>query len=85
MSESTLEAPPISAPPEVHEEQRAPEPVPWTLRVFIRRHPWWSTAVVLVAIAIALVAWAGTRPSFDAYGWLAWGYQTIHGTLDLGG
>jgi len=85
VSESTLEAPPISAAPEVHEEQRAHEPVPWTLRGFVRRHPWWTTAMILVAIAIALVAWAGTRPSFDAYGWLAWGYQTIHGTLDLGG
>ncbi len=81
----TLEAPPISTVPEVHDEQRAPAPVPWTLRLFVRRHPWWTTAVILLAISIALVAWAGTRPSFDAYGWLVWGYQTIHGTLDLGG
>jgi hypothetical protein len=85
VSESTLEAPPISAAPEVHEEQRAHEPVPWTLRGFIRRHPWWTTAVILVAVSGALLAWAGTRPSFDAYGWLVWGYQTLHGSLDLGG
>lgn len=81
----TLEAPPVSAVQEVHARQRAPEPVPWTLRLFTRRHPWWTTAVILVAISIALVGWAGTRPSFDAYGWLVWGYQAIHGTLDLGG
>jgi hypothetical protein len=85
VSESTLEAPPISAAPEVHEEARAPAPAPWTLRLFVRQNPWWTTAAILLAISIALLAWAGTRPSFDAYGWLVWGYQTIHGSLDLGG
>ena len=40
-------------------------------------------AVVLVSAAIA--AWAQTRPSYDAYGWLVWGDQTLHVTLDLGG
>jgi hypothetical protein len=59
--------------------------VPWTLRLFARRHPWLTVAVIILAISIALVAWAGTRPSFDAYGWLVWGYQTLHGSLDLGG
>ena len=29
--------------------------------------------------------WARTRPSYDAYGWLVWGYQTLHLSLDLGG
>lgn len=35
-----------------------------------------------MAASIALVVWAGTRPSFDAYGWLVWGHQTIAGSLD---
>ena len=25
------------------------------------------------------------RPASDAYGWLVWGYQTVHVSLDLGG
>jgi len=85
VSESTLEAPPVSSVRETHDDQRAPEAVPWTLRGFVRRHPGWTTTIILVAISLALIAWAGTRPSFDAYGWLVWGYQTIHGSLDLGG
>ena len=59
--------------------------MPWTLRAFVRRHPGWSTTVVVLAVSTLLVAWARTRPSYDAYGWLVWGYQTLHGTLDLGG
>jgi hypothetical protein len=51
----------------------------------VRDHPWWTTAGGLVALSIILIAWAGTRPSFDAYGWLVWGYQTLHLSLDLGG
>ncbi len=86
VSESTLEAPPLSperAAP--HHPERAPEPVPWTLRLFMRRHPWWATAVALTLFSAGLVVWARTRPSYDAYGWLVWGYQTLHLSLDLGG
>jgi len=84
VSESTLEAPPIRKPASLPPESpTAAEP--WTLRKFVREHPWWTTAVVLVLISTALVLWAGTRPSYDAYGWLVWGYQTLHLTLDLGG
>jgi hypothetical protein len=52
---------------------------------FIRRHPWWLAAVILVLLAIPLVLWARTRPGYDPYGWLVWGYETIHGHLDLAG
>ena len=58
---------------------------PWTLRLFVRRHPWWTTALALVLVSTVLVVSAGTRPSYDAYGWLVWGYQTLHLSLDLGG
>jgi hypothetical protein len=86
VSESTLEAPTAPASPPATEDRRSsPEPVPWTIRGFIRRHPWWSTAVALVAFSTILVVYARTRPSYDAYGWLVWGYQTLHLTLDLGG
>jgi hypothetical protein len=50
-----------------------------------RRHPWWTTALAIVVLSGLIVHWAGTRPSYDAYGWLVWGYQTLHLSLDLGG
>jgi hypothetical protein len=40
---------------------------------------------VIVAFSTALVLWARSRPSYDAYGWLVWGYQALHWNLDLGG
>jgi hypothetical protein len=39
-------------------------------------------AVVLLLISTVLVLWARTRPGFDPYGWLTWGQQTLHGSLD---
>jgi hypothetical protein len=38
--------------------------------------------VGVLIVSIALVLWAGTRPGFDPYGWLTWGKQTLHGSLD---
>ncbi len=84
MSESTLEAPPL-AQPTAADHIPAVEPAPWTLREFAREHPGWSTTAVLFVISALLVVWARTRPSYDAYGWLVWGYQTLHLSLDLGG
>jgi hypothetical protein len=40
---------------------------------------------VILIVSLIFVAWARTRPSYDAYGWLVWGYQTLHLSLDLGG
>jgi len=85
VSESTLEAPPLPPEPAAPQSQRAPEPVPWTLRLFVRRHPWWATAVLIALLSVLMVLYARTRPSYDAYGWLVWGYQTVHLSLDLGG
>ena len=48
-------------------------------------HPWLTTSAVILVISALLVLWARTRPSYDAYGWMVWGYQTLHGSLDLGG
>jgi hypothetical protein len=39
-------------------------------------------AAVVLAASIAFVAIVGFRPSFDPYGWLVWGRQTLHGHLD---
>jgi hypothetical protein len=86
VSESTLEAPPIPPQPaEAQTRDTPPEQTPWTLRLFASRHPGWAIAAVLAVVSVVLVVWARTRPSYDAYGWLVWGYQTVHGTLDLGG
>ncbi len=38
--------------------------------------------VALLAIGVLVVLWAHTRPGFDPYGWLTWGRQTLHGSLD---
>ena len=84
MSESRLEARPIAGQVTV-DLPPAAEPVRWTLRRFVREYQWWIVAVALLAFSTALVVWARTRPSYDAYGWLVWGYQTLHGSLDLGG
>lgn len=46
---------------------------------------WSAVAVAVVALSLLLVLWARTRPGYDPYGWLIWGYQTVHGTLNLGG
>jgi hypothetical protein len=37
---------------------------------------------LIIGVSAALVVWAPTRPSFDAYGWLTWGHMTLHGGLD---
>jgi hypothetical protein len=55
------------------------------LRSFIRRYPWWLVAAALLVFSAALVLLVRTRPGYDPYGWLVWGYQTLHGNLDLGG
>jgi hypothetical protein len=51
----------------------------------VGEHPWLTTSAVILLISAVLVLWARTRPSYDAYGWMVWGYQTLHGSLDLGG
>ena len=39
-------------------------------------------ALVLLAVSLGIVLWARTRPSFDSYGWLVWGHQTLSGSLN---
>jgi hypothetical protein len=81
VSESTLEAPSTHLPPTGAVGQ-PPAPELWTLRLFMRRHPWRTTAIAVLLIASVLVLWARTRPGFDPYGWLVWGHQTLTASLD---
>ncbi len=42
--------------------------------------------MVALAIAVCAVLWivlTGMRPAYDAYGWLVWGHQAVHLSLDL--
>jgi hypothetical protein len=81
VSQSTLQAPAgaVSSP---ENPDRASATEPWTLRLFAREHPWWSTGVALTLVSVLLVYVAGTRPGFDPYGWLVWGHQTLSASLD---
>ncbi len=46
---------------------------------------WVAVAAGLLVVAAILIVWARTRPGYDPYGWLVWGHQTLHGSLNLGG
>ncbi len=41
--------------------------------------------MAVVVFSYLLLRWARTSPGFDPYGWLVWGYQTLRGSLNLGG
>jgi hypothetical protein len=49
------------------------------------RYAWWGAALGLLIFSAVLVRVSGTRPGYDPYGWLVWGHQTLHASLDLGG
>jgi hypothetical protein len=54
-------------------------------RPFWRRHIWWFVALAVIVFAAIVTRVVNTRPGYDPYGWLIWGYQTLHLSLDLGG
>ena len=41
-----------------------------------------AIGVALLLVALGIVLWARTRPSFDSYGWLVWGHQTLSASLN---
>jgi hypothetical protein len=51
----------------------------------ILKYKWWIGAVLLLLFSFGLLEWAKTRPGYDPFGWLVWGYQSIHFSLNLGG
>jgi hypothetical protein len=78
VSDSTLAAPPAVQPAE-------PQSTTRTIWPFVRRYAWILTGIGLIVVSAVLLLWARTRPGYDPYGWLVWGYQTLHLSLDLGG
>jgi len=84
VAESTLEAPTIPEAAAADQAIRG-ESAPWTLRAYTAEHPWLSTSAVVFVVSTLLTLWARTRPSYDAYGWMTWGHETLHLSLNLGG
>jgi hypothetical protein len=77
VAERTLDRPPLEAPA----LRGASRPLARAYELASRR-PAIVTAVGLLLVSFLIVLWAGTRPSFDAYGWLVWGHQTVAGALN---
>ena len=77
MTGQTISAPVI--------QRRARLPSSDPLRRFVSpvaAHPWIAAGVVLIAASVAFVVVTGMRPEYDAYGWLVWGRQAAHLSLD---
>jgi hypothetical protein len=70
----TVTSPTVSRTAEVEDgaPRRASRAVAWTIAI----------ALILLLVSLGIVLWARTRPSFDSYGWLVWGHQTIAGSLN---
>lgn len=50
-----------------------------------RRWRWGLVACLVVLVAVGWVLWTGTRPTYDAFGWLVWGRQVLHWNLNTDG
>ena len=49
----------------------------------LQRYAWWLVGAGRGRWSPAIVLrWANTRPGYDPYGWLDWGYHTLHGSLE---
>lgn len=83
MSDTTLETP-HSLGPE-GKDSSPPEHPSAGAGALLRRYAWWLVGLAVVLAAAIALRWANTRPGYDPYGWLNWGYHTWRGTLDLGG
>jgi hypothetical protein len=51
----------------------------------LKRYGGWAVALGLAVVSIAFVAWTRMQPEYDAYGWLVWGRQALHGNLNTNG
>lgn len=81
VSESTLQRAAVPEPEFLEPPPRPRAQLPGALY----RFRWPIGTACLVLLSFGLVKLAGTRPGYDPYGWMIWGYQTLHLGLDLGG
>jgi hypothetical protein len=82
VSDTTLQPPRILS----EEDSKASRPTgSGSPRTLVARHIWWLVALGVVVLSAVLIRITGTRPGYDPYGWLDWGYQTLRGSLNLGG
>ncbi len=82
VSDTTLETSKVLPP----EDSRATPPSePGGGRSFVARYVWWLVALAILVVSAAGILILRTRPGYDPYGWLTWGYQTLRGSLNLGG
>jgi hypothetical protein len=77
VAQATAPTPPATAAEGTPAEARQLD-----LVAIAKRYPAIATGIALLIVSTAIVVWAKTRPSFDAYGWLVWGHQTVVGALN---
>jgi hypothetical protein len=82
MSDTALET---SPPPPAGEPQTTTAGPAGEGHPSLRRYSGWLIALGVVVLSGIVILVTGTRPGYDPYGWLDWGYQTLHGSLNLGG
>ncbi len=82
MTEQTIDAPTIEAPPTPEGPKPPSRP---QLTDYARRYPWVLGTIGLLIVGLIVVLWARTRPGYDPYGWLVWGKLTLHLKLDTNG
>jgi hypothetical protein len=82
VSDTTLETHPL---PSHGDRNSRPESKSGDDRPFLLRYVWWLVGAGIVVLSGLLILILGTRPGYDPYGWLDWGYQTWRGSLNLGG
>jgi hypothetical protein len=82
VTEQTIDAPPLEAPPAP--ERTAPSTRP-SVADLARRYPWVLAGIGLLILGLISVLWSRTRPGYDPYGWLVWGKLTLHLDLDTNG
>ncbi len=46
---------------------------------------WLAVTAAVIGVAVGIVVASGMRPGYDAFGWLVWGHQVLHGSLNTDG
>lgn len=46
---------------------------------------WLAVTVVVIGLSVAIILATEMRPGYDAFGWLVWGHQVLHGSLNTDG